>query len=130
MKTISNILDELYTIVNVEDVLNTIDSKVYRLKSSEKDVVSHIVLVPLEGVPVEDVLQVGVINVNAFVPNLSNNAPDENTLAEISEQILLAIENHDDVTNYVIFEIESQVLMFEERDRSFANIRVKFIVEH
>jgi hypothetical protein len=127
MKTITQIVTTMFEILNVDQVTDLLSDGIYRLKRGETSRGSCIVIGSLA--KVEDVVSEGVLNVNIFAPNLSDNSVDEAKLEEITLNVVELIEAYDNQTNYMIFEIESQELLAEDREESFVNLRVTFFCE-
>lgn len=125
MKTAFDILTILYDVLNVEQVTYSFDGEVFRHKRpEEREGKTDIVLVPLG--TLRDFVQVGMINVNVFAPNLPNNAPDEVTLDQITKDIVTEIESYNATSEYINFIVESHDPITDDRDVTFVNIRVEY----
>ena len=127
MKTITEIVSVMYDVLNVEQVTDLLDDGLFRLKRDESSRQSCIVIAPL--VKQENFVSEGVLNVNIFVPNLSDNSVDEVKMDEIVKNAAEVIEAYENTTNYMIFEIASQDLIADSREESFVNLRVNFFCE-
>jgi len=129
MRSSIKIMDTLFGILNVDQVTDLLDGGLFRHKAEEdKAELTNVVLIPLTN-PKADVVQEGTMNVNVFAPPLSDKSPDEEKLQEIFEAIDTAISGYSNTTNYYNFELSSESLVSDERDRTYLNIRVRFYIE-
>ena len=132
MKTTFDILTTAFEVLNVEAVTDLLTGGIHKNKRTEKNAVerkSDIVLVPLPLQHSTDIVDFMPLNVNIYVPSLSNNQVDEAKLKEITENVIEAIEGHSDSTNYKILEIESQDLITDDREQTFVNLRINALYE-
>lgn len=127
MKAISEILTVMYDVLNVDQVTDLLTDGLFRVNRLETSKGSCIVINPLAFT--NDFVSEGVLNVNIFVPNLSDNTVDEAAFAEITEAVIDAIEAYSNPDNYMIFEISGQNLIADIREESFVNLRVNFFCE-
>jgi hypothetical protein len=129
MKTVIDITDDVYQLLNVPAVLNLIDGGVYvdgRPDGSRKVDVA-INALPISG----EQLQKAVINVNVHAPNLvltingqpDNSQPDRKKLKQVSDQVISILK--DALINNMVTEIENVTLIKEDQLKEhFMNIRV------
>jgi len=130
MRASTKIMNTLYGILNVDRVKDLLDGDLHRNKSLEEMFdKKNVVIVPLTNPKVNDLIQEGVMNVNIFAPPLSNKAPDEDALEEIFDAVDAVIKDYANTSNYYNFEISSESLVSDERDRTYLNVRVRFYVE-
>jgi hypothetical protein len=129
MKTVFEIITEMYELLNVDQVTDLLTDGIFRNKRGEESKGTCIVVAPLTHVNPENVVNEGVMNVNIHAPNLSDNTVDETTLQTIVERVVALIEAHVDTDNYLIFEFEGQNVIADERDQTFVNLRVNYFCE-
>ena len=132
MKTISDVLDLIYKVVNVASVTTTIDGKVYRnsrpLESVTRDVV--VLALPITG-GVDIDLQQGVAGINCYAADLAPGRPDEAHLKATSAAEIAVIEAYAGTTKYLDLEINSQGIMadMDQAGISYSSIRVTYTIQ-
>ena len=128
MKKVSDIVTIMYEILNVPAVTDLLDDGLFRFKRDEEKRGKAVVLVPL---PQEkDFVSEGVLNVNIHAPTLSDNSVDEDTLNEITDNVVEVIEAYESTDSYMVFEITGQGMVTDDRDDNFVNLRVNYYCEH
>jgi hypothetical protein len=129
MKTVIDIVDSIYQLINVGSVLSTINGGVYadgRPDGSRKeDIVIN--CLPVTG----EQLQRGVVNINCHAPNLSltiddqpdNSQPNRNKLKQMADAVILIVK--DAIIDDMVTSVEN-VMMIEEENihEHYVNIRV------
>jgi len=131
MKTTFDILDNLYTILNVSSITTLIDGRIYRNKKpinrKKKDIVINVISTPNQ----YDV-QNCLANINVFCPKLVNGMHDEQSLKIIAEAVKNRIEAQEKIDNlYFDYEIEN-VSIYDDQDdisMSFYNFRIEIHIE-
>ena len=132
MKTTTHILTALFEVLNTEAVTDLLTGGLHRFKRPEKNAQeghSDIVLVPLTLVGSEDIVDVSPININIYVPSLSDNQVDETKLDEITANVIEVIKAYSASESYYIIEIESQTPITDDREQTFINMRVNIFHE-
>ncbi len=137
-KTIFNILDKVYLVLNVDAVNDLLDGRIYRFKKPVNDVKKNVVLSPL---PIRDRINVdlqdGILFINVYAQNLENGTPDEATLNSITEAIIPLIEAAwSGSLEYFNFKIIEQSL-FDDTDGSgrntnqlsYVSLRCEYFIE-
>lgn len=133
MKTIFDVLDYVYKIVNVSGVTTTIDGKVYRnsrpLDSITRDIV--VLALPITGGNDIDI-QECVIVINCFAKDLAPGRPDEAHLDPTTAAVFTAIEGYSSSTVYLYPEINSQGIMadIDQVGISYSSIRVNCAIQY
>lgn len=129
MKTVIDLVDDIYLLLNVNSVTSLIDGEVYsdgRPDGSRKQDIS-INSLPVTGAQ----LQKAVINVNVHAPNLrltindqpDNSQPNREKLKEVSDVVLPILK--DAIINNMVTEVQSITMIKEEQLKEhYLNIRV------
>ena len=132
MKTTIDVLTTLFEVLNVDAVTDLLTGGLHRHKRPESNAEagkSDIVLIPLTLVGSEDVVDSSPMNINIYIPSLSNNQVDEIKLNEITKNVIEVIKAFSDAENYNIIEIESQTPVTDDREQTYVNMRVNIYHE-
>ena len=134
MKTTSDILDRLYPILAVKDILSLIDGRVYRRKrpvnSRSKDI--ELNCLPINGGEGLDI-QSALVIVNIYAHNYDNGMPDEKTLNTVSAAVIAKLEAYAGLTTeYFEIDVRSETIMQDIDDPmfSYASIRILCTIEY
>lgn len=132
MKTEMDMMQDVFSIINVVDVSNLINGVIIKYERPKSSTKKDVVVKPLA--ISQDALQLGIVNINVHVPNLENikfnGIPDDKQPSlEVIQSICKAIEPLVDGTEHYDFNvnIDRPATMEQEPDGSwFANIRVSY----
>ena len=133
MKTIEDVLNSFFTIVNVATVTDILGGSIYRIEKDLNSTDQDLVLSPL---PINGAqrtsLQDGTIMINCFSENhIKTGRPDEIYLNSITDVVLDVLEDFADLSTYFNFEVISQNIYPDTTNESlsFSNIRVNYLIE-
>lgn len=130
MKTVTDILDHFYSIVNVATITNIIGGTVYRLEKPKDSESQDIVLrsLSINGNNRGDI-QSGTMMVNCFAQNhLKTGRPNEVYLDSVTDAVVSVLEGYADTSTYLALDIVSQNILPDEQNEKmcFSNIRVDY----
>jgi len=134
MKTLEDILDRIYALINKTSVTSLLDGRIYRHKKPLNDKLKNIVLtcLPLRpevsfdnGNPLS---QTGVIHANCYAKNLTNGQMDETSINAIMAAVILLIASS--TTELFELQISGQHIFIDpdEDDMSIGSIRINYII--
>lgn len=126
MKTASDVIDILWSLLNASPLKTAINGGVYKM---ERPLNSNVEDVVINTLPVNFLqLQTGLANVNVFVPNLLSGGESKPNTKRLKELSLLAVNALKDVwSDDYHLEVQQQTLIKdEESNQYFINIRVDF----
>ncbi len=133
MKTIEDILNRCYLIVNVSAVTSLLDGRIHRHKKPLNDKLKNIVLTALLIKPATSfergtLTQTGVVHINCYAQNLSNGKPDETSINAIMAAVIPKIEAGHGTTEFFELDIVGQQIFQDpdEDDMSYGSIRVNY----
>ena len=134
MKTITDIIEKLFPVVNVTAVKATIDGAVYRYKKPDNSELRDIVIGSLSISNDEDpITQSATVNINCYAKNHPNGMPDDAHITTTLAAVITALEAYTGGTSvYFEFVMQNQNI-FPDIDNpimSYGNLRVKCTIEN
>ena len=131
MRTIFEIGQKVFKLINVNAVTATIDGAVYRQKSPINSNLKNIVITTL---PIQDgfgvQMQEGIFFINIFAPDFKNGQPDLTSLKAVSDAVITVIEAHTDTENFSIQILSQDVLNDQDHKLlSFLSLRCEYFIE-
>jgi len=133
MKTTFDILDNLFPVINVTAVKNTLDGKVYRNARPIDSVLRDITVgaLPIDGGTDID-LQGCTVIINCFAKDLEDGRPDDKNLDAMTAAVLTVLEAYASTTAYLHLEINSQGCMadIDQAGISYSSIRVNCTIQY
>jgi hypothetical protein len=134
MKTLTDIIEKIFPVVNVTSVKNTLSGgAVYRFSKPDNTQGKHIVILSLPISNNEDpVTQTSVVIINCFAENFPNGMSDDISINSIMDAVISVLEAYTSGTQtYFEFVIESQSLFKDVDDElmSYGSLRLKCTIE-
>jgi hypothetical protein len=133
MKTVFDILDKLYPIINVTAIKSTLDGKVYRTSRPIDSVKRDITVATLHiagGTEID--LQGCPVIINCYAPDIAPGIPDDKNLDAMTTAVLTVIDAYSSTTtSYLHLEPISQGIM-EDIDKSgisYSSIRLHATIQ-
>ncbi len=132
-RSVFEVGQKIFKILNVTDVTDLIDGEIYREKSTLNNDLKNIVINTL---PISDgygvQMQEGIFFVNIFTLDLSNGIPDLESLKTISDAVVEELESFTDATENFSFEILSQDVMNDQVHKllSYLSLRIQYFIEN
>ena len=133
MKTVFNVVNILFPVVNVASVKSTIDGKVYRdakpQNSTKRDIV--VSSLPISYNPRDPLIQQGTAIINCYAKNLSDGKQDIANLKSMTDAVIAVIAAYSHASKYYVFEITSQLLLndVDQPEMSYSSLRVDYTIE-
>lgn len=133
MKTVTDVLDHFYSIVNTATITGISGGTVYRLEKPKDSESKDIVLrsLSINGNNRGDI-QSGTMMINCFAQNhLKTGGSNEVYLDSISNAVISVLENYADTSTYFALDIVSQNILPDEQNEKmcFSNIRVDYWIQ-
>lgn len=130
MKTVQDVADWIYLILNVTAVTGSISGEtiaLWRFKAPLNLEEKHIVIAPLPISWAPDV-QEGFVNINCFAKDLDGGLPDETSMRAITAAVIARLEEYGNTTGtYFYYDLENQAI-FADQDHpgmSYSNLRIR-----
>ena len=132
MKTVFDILDKIYPIVNVAAVRTTLDGRVYRTSRPIDSTKRDITVATLHIAGGTDIdLQGCPVIINCYAPDNAPGIPDDANLNAMTAAVLTVIEAYNSSLTYLHLEPVSQGVM-EDIDKSgisYSSIRLQATIQ-
>ena len=132
MKTVFDILDKIYPIVNVAAVRATLDGRVYRTSRPIDSTTRDITVATLHIAGGTDIdLQGCPVIINCYAPDIAPGIPDDAKLNSMTAAVLTVIEAYNSSSTYLHLEPISQGVM-EDIDKSgisYSSIRLQATIQ-
>jgi len=130
MKTVHDIVDVLYAIINVASVTDLLDGEVYRFKKPLNNQLRDITIRPLVNNQNVDTQSI-VVNVNIFAKDLESGIADEANLKPMTEAVVVVLEAYNSGAVFFKVKINSQLLLDDNEDplMSYSNLRLNCVME-
>ena len=130
MRTIFDILDDVFPVINVASVQSTLDGRVYRGDRPVDSVLRDITInaLPIAGGHPEDTdLQACQIHINCFAKDVDTGVYDNTNLKAVTTAVVAVIEAFNATTKYLRLEIISQAVLesINAEGISYSSLRVE-----
>lgn len=129
MRTTYDLLDHVYTALNVVGVTGTINGAIWRravpVNRNTQDI--QLVTLPIKG---DENVQEGTVIVNIWCPNLEGGYPNETKLKQIAVAVIAALEAYAASEYFSITIVSENTMQDPERVRmSYTSIRINVYIE-
>ena len=132
MKTVFDILDKIYPIINVAAVRTTLDGKVYRTSRPIDSTKRDITVATLHIAGGTDIdLQGCPVIINCYAQDIAPGIPDDANLNTMTAAVMTVIDAYSDTSSYLHLEPISQGIM-EDIDKSgvnYSSIRLEATIQ-
>jgi hypothetical protein len=133
MRTVFDIADRIYTIINTSAVKATINGSIYKNSQPEKiDNISstqNIIINILSGIntPVGNT----IANINIYVPDLSNGVPDDTKMKLIVAPIIAALDAYESIADFTFIDMDTiqNRIIRDDNNMSFLNLRFEVLTD-
>jgi len=134
MKTITDIIEKLFPVVNVASVTTTLDGgAVYRFSRPNNTQGKCVVITSLPISKNEGAItQASTVIINAYAENFANGLSDDISITAIVDAVILVLEAYTSGTSeYFEFVIESQSLLkdIDDETLSYGSLRLRCTIE-
>jgi len=132
MKSVFDILNILYTIINVTAVTNTIDGTVRRWKPKLNSKLQDIVIRVLTNSDSEEDIQPSIVIINIYCKKYTNGLYNETKLKEINDAVITVLKAYTKTSGtYFSFVIVDQTIFDDpdELDMSYLSIRLNISIQ-
>lgn len=124
MRTTGDVIDRVYSIVNVSDITSLLDGGVFRYSKPDNRRLKDIAIVALPINNRGSVLQDGVVFVNVFAPKHEDGTHDENTLNNIGSQVISKLESYSKTNDYFNLQITSESIV-NDKDKYMSRLSLR-----
>jgi len=133
MKTITDIIEKLFPIVNVTAVKATLNGAVYRYSKPDGSQLRNIVIGSLSISNNEDpITQSSTVIINCYAKNHSNGMSDDANITAMLAAVITALEAYtNSTTTYFEFVMQNQNIFKDVDDpvMSYGSLRVRCTIE-
>ena len=132
MQSVFDILDILYTTINVSSVTDLIDGEVQRWKPGLNSKLQDVVIRVLTNSDSEEDIQPSIVIINIYCKKFANGLYDETKLKEINDAVITVLKAYTKTSGtYFSFVIVDQTIFDDpdELDMSYLSIRLNISIQ-